>query len=288
MSEFFPSFNEVDESGDVTVPDGMPTNVHYAAPDESEYAGHRPTIDFGRWDVESNETTEENVEAEEIPEMDRAARLMQSKDLNGFYPQEPAELVQLTALSSDTYKVGGAAKYLNEILTFRKKHEEAHKNDEKPYDPAAALRTIVRDWDGYVKNSRAELSALLLLKDELADPNIQPFTGLENVSGIADWKYQGITHRAIGALTREYETQQFVEEKGPDYLGTHYATDDKDIIEREASLAKNLRVREARQRTNALIEAHRNRIEYWKARVEEATAQLAVRAIARQALENYK
>lgn len=330
--------NYVNDEGDVKPLDAIEEPATYSHYDPTEYPVRKVELSEmepsymirkalaaqalyeteGALDHQADTAVAAEIEADpEIQEKtslreERANRLVRARELNGFYPQEKSELSQVTALSSDTYAIGGAAKLLGEIQKFRIKiapksqsdtinktqedtslleeglisSDEAKASDKKKYDPKAALRRIVRDWEGYVKSSRGDLSALLLLKEQMSDDAIEPFTALTNVSGVQDWKMQDITQRAIGAITRQYEIRQFAEQGAPEYLGTEYSTRNREVVARETEVVKNLRVREARQVVDSLITSHQARMDYWKMRIEEATHNYAVSEVAQDVLKD--
>jgi len=278
----FERLNQTNEEGDIISPDDF-DDARYSRPDHTEYNVARLQNDFGA------NLPEPDYKAFKAPErqpelLTRAERLLLVKRQLGFYPVEPEELNQATMLVSDAYAgPHGTARYLNDILVHRKKYEEDHKNDPEAYVPDKALKKIVNDWIGHLSESQAEVGMLRLFINDLQQTGAKSSTELNKLSQMQDWQHEGSLRRAIAAMTREFETDEFAEKGGAtaDHLGESYLSRDPALVAREQQFFGKLKVGSAREISESLIKSYQKRTEFWLQQLEGAEAHLSVRPLIR-------
>jgi len=260
-----------------------------------EELDNRGTLLEGLYDlpepVVQTEVEGSELDASDLDSANRAARMMQIKHQLGFYPQGKRELAQTFALGSDTYSHnrGGAAKFLNEVLRHQIKHAPNHVDDEPPYDPEAALRSIVSEWGANIDSSRGAITALKFLREDIrASGEENRFAGLGNLSRVRDWRHQDWTHRAIAVMTRNHDADAFVYDADEDTLDVKYESSDPAIMQREADYLKSVRLGGTGKLLDGLIAAHADRLSFWLERVDEARAHNSVRAQATRIVEKYR
>jgi hypothetical protein len=263
-------------------------------------AGDALTLDTKLFDALGSETVgsrysglpDSDIEPITVGNEARRAEWMASiKARLHFYPQGKRELSQAMYLSTDNYRgAAGSAKYLNDVLQHQKRYASRHIDDNPPYDPEAALRSIVNGWAGNVQSSRGALTALKFLGDDIeASGVVNNLAGLGNLSQVRDWRHQDWTHRAIGVMTRNHEAEKFVYEAAEDNLDLNYETSsDEAILEREARYLKSLRLGDSERLIVSLTEAHTARLNFWLGKISEARSHSVVRAQASRILEKYQ
>lgn len=191
---------------------------------------------------------------EEPPTSKKAERLMFFYEQKKIQPHSSRELNHMFYLSEDRYNVGGSAKYLGIII---------QSNNLNGADGLPAVFKIVGEFGDYAKNARGNISALTGLSQSLHQPGISGNEKLSDQSVMSDWQDGSILQRAIGEMTRHVEGYLFAQGKGPDYLGSHYVSDDKEIISREKDTINDMKVGFARRLIADVIAYETNRLEFW-------------------------
>ena len=227
-----------------------------------------------------------------LPVKDRKERLLQLKDTEDFYPQGNLEFNRMMLMSE-----GGpnrTLKYLDEVYVHRvnetRRKQEAGKlgKDISPRDEATkTLRSIVHEFDGYASDARALRSFVRELDRRIVDSGATNFTLFENIPQLKDWQDEDGTRRTLTAVAKYIETQDFVDENGPDLLGKKVIIDnDKDKVQRIKDLIGGLRTSEMRNYIKSVREEQDARFNYWTKRIEEATKHLYVRGQGFRALRS--
>ncbi|HRQ98002.1 MAG TPA: hypothetical protein PK265_01590 [Candidatus Saccharibacteria bacterium] len=191
---------------------------------------------------------------EKLPTSEQAKRLMFLYEQKKVQPHSKRELNHMFYLLEDRYSIGGSAKYLGIIIQ--------HNN----LDGADSLPTIIKivgEFGDYAKNARGNISALTGLSQSLHQPGINGNEKLSDQSVMSDWQDGGMLQRAIGEMTRHVEGYLFAQGKGPDYLGSHYVSDDKEIIRREKDTITDMKVGFARRLIADVIAYETSRLEFW-------------------------
>lgn len=227
-----------------------------------------------------------------LPVKDRKERLLQLKDTEDFYPQGNLEFNRMMLMSE-----GGpnrTLKHLDEVYVHRvnetRRKQEAGKlgKDISPRDEATkTLRSIVHEFDGYASDARALRSFVRELDRRIVDSGATNFTLFENIPQLKDWQDEDGTRRTLTAVAKYIETQDFVDENGPDLLGKKVIIDnDKDKVQRIKDLIGGLRTSEMRNYIKSVREEQDARFNYWTKRIEEATKHLYVRGQGFRALRS--
>lgn len=201
-----------------------------------------------------DEVVETPNPGEELPTSERADRLMFLYEQKNLQPHSKRELNHMFYLSEDRYDIGGAAKYLGIII----RHNNLAGADSLP-----AVFKIVDEFGNYAKNARGNISALTTLNDSLPQPGTSDNEKLSDQSIMSIWQDGGMLQRAVGEITRYIESYQFTQGDGPDYLGAHYVSDDKEIISREQGIISGKSVKSMRRMIAEVVSHETNRLRFW-------------------------
>lgn len=219
------------------------------------------------------------VDVDDLSKSEKAERLVQVDEFEGFYPHSNDELSRVITMQGNADTDKRALIHLDEVY--------AHQRKADTESPSDALKSIVRTFETYANNSAVEAGMLGMLKRELIQASDKKKAlSFKNVKNMEGWKDQETTKRGLMIVSRYLETKDFAENDGQDMLGKNKIIDkasNKD--ERITNIINDLRVSTIEDAIDAIITQEAHRYEYWLARLRESAKHYFVRGQAYDAIE---
>jgi hypothetical protein len=221
----------------------------------------------------------------EMLEMPLLERMQAVRGTANFLPTSRGEINEAFALLSFLHEPGKTARHLNEVL----RHQQKSRTD----DPAAAVRSITREYAGYARKARADCFNLTAMQQELDEYSQNDGSKLRMLkdAGRLTGTAQFVRHRDLSRLAgtgeqgivSPFQTRSDGKRSALDPYTITEPTDE--MTEHIAQELGSVRIWEAQKGIGAMITDQQNRFSFWTDRLREARAHSVALPVANAALQ---
>lgn len=213
------------------------------------------------------ETITDTLEIPKTQKISSVEAIIMLRRGNGFYPRDNVEKNSLLGITGSSHKIKfPVIRYFQEI--------KSHQENSVSNDPVAALRSKVREFAGYAKQSAMDIKMAKLFERTKVERHFRDGALVSEAISASYLEDDLTTRQALTTLARLREIDLFVQGdgEGDNPLGSESGIDvlgGKELTARILELLKGVRISSLMDLNTRMMVEEGNRFTYWRDRVSE-------------------
>ena len=214
------------------------------------------------------ETATDTLEIPETQKLSSVEAIIMLRRGNGFYPRDNVEKNSLLGIAGSSHKIKfPVIRYFQEI--------KSHQENSVSNDPVAALRSKVREFAGYAKQSAMDIKMAKLFERTKVERHFRDGALVSEAISASYLEDDLTTRQALTTLARLREIDLFVQGdgEGNNPLGSKSSIDvlgGKELTARIFELLKDMRISSLMDLNTRMMNEGNDRFTYWRDRVSES------------------